>query len=147
MGAFDVLVGRWRGEGEIPLDPPMKLATETTIERLGEFIVIRSVGEPAEVPDTVSIVGGAPEGDPQPMHYFDDRGVKRMYLTVVDDGTWRIWRHPDEDPNGPEGPGFDQRFIGEISADGGRIQARWERRTGTTGDGWEVDFPIEYTRL
>ena len=147
MHAFDVLLGRWRGQGEVPLDPPMKIATETTIERLGDFVVIRSVGEPAEVPDTLSIVGGAPEGDPQPMHYFDDRGVKRMYLTAVEDATWRIWRHPDEDPNGPAGPGFDQRFIGRIAADGNRIEGRWERRTGDTGDGWEVDFPIDYTRI
>ena len=31
--------------------------------------LISSVGEPAEMPDSVSIIGGAPEGDPQPMHY------------------------------------------------------------------------------
>jgi len=33
-----------------------------------------SVGEPAEVPDSVSIIGGAPDGEPQPMHYFNARG-------------------------------------------------------------------------
>jgi hypothetical protein len=55
----------------------MKIFMEAKIERLGEFIVFSSVGKPAEVPDSVSIIGGAPDGEPQPMHYFDSRGVKR----------------------------------------------------------------------
>ena len=49
----------------------MHLTSDAKVERLGEYIVFSSVGEPAEVPDTLSIIGGAPEGEPQPMHYFD----------------------------------------------------------------------------
>jgi len=49
----------------------MKISVEAKIERLGEFIVLSSAGEPAEVPDSVSIIGGAPDGEPQPMHYFE----------------------------------------------------------------------------
>jgi hypothetical protein len=30
----------------------------------------------------------------------------------------------------PDGPGFNQRFIGEISADGKTIEGRWERGMG-----------------
>ena len=36
-----------------------------------------------------------------------------------------------EDWNGPHGPGFNQPFIGEISADGKTIAGRWERGLGT----------------
>jgi hypothetical protein len=74
MQVFEPLIGAWRGEGEIPIEPPMKVSVEATVERLGPFIVFRSVGEPAEVPDGLSIIGGAPDGEPQPMHYFDARG-------------------------------------------------------------------------
>jgi hypothetical protein len=35
------------------------------------------------VPDSVSIIGGAPDGEPQPMHYFDSRGVKRLFSTLA----------------------------------------------------------------
>jgi len=42
-------------------------AAESKIERLGELIVFSSVGQPAEVPDSVSIIGGASGGEPQPM--------------------------------------------------------------------------------
>jgi hypothetical protein len=146
MHEFEPLIGRWRVQGEIPTEPPIKVSGEATLQRLGEFVVFRSASEPPEVPDSISIIGGAPEGDPQPMHYFDGRGVKRMNLTRVEGSTWRIWRNPAEGWSGPDGPGFNQRFIGEISADGRTIQARWERGMGPTGDSWELDFPLTYTR-
>lgn len=124
----------------------MKLTVDATIERLGAFIVLRTVGEPAEVPDSVSVIGGASDGEPQPMHYFDSRGVKRMFVTTVEGSTWTIWRAPGEDWNGPDGPGFNQRFIGQISADGNTIDGRWERGMGQAGDEWEIDFPLTYVR-
>jgi hypothetical protein len=128
------------------MEPPLKISQEAEIERLGKFIVFSSVAEPAEVPDSISIIGGAPDGEPQPMHYFDSRGVKRLYLTTLEGSTWRIWRAPGEDWNGPHGPGFNHRFSGEISADGKTIEARWERGMGDAGDEWEIDFPIDYVR-
>ena len=138
MKDFEPLIGEWHGEGELPIDPPLKMSAETMIERLGEFVVIRSVGEPAELPDTISIVGGAPDGEPQPMHYFDSRGVKRLFLMTLDGSTWTIWRAPGEDWNGPDGPGFNQRYIGEISADGtvdrGPLGARPGGRRRRVGD-------------
>ena len=146
MDQFEPLIGAWHAEGEIPTDPPMKVSTETQVERLGEFIVIRTVGEPAEMPDSVSIIGGAPDGEPQPMHYFD---VARGQAAVPD-GPGRLHL---EDLAGarrglerPRRPGFNQRFIGEISADGATIEGRWERGLGASGDQWEVDFPLRYVR-
>ena len=146
MKQFEPLIGEWHGEGEIPMEPPMKLSVEAKIERLGKFIVFSSAGEPAEVPASVSIIGGAPEGEPQPMHYFDSRGVKRLFLMALEGSTLKIWRAPGEDWNGPDGPGFNQRFIGELSTDGKTIKARWERGVGEAGDEWGLDFPISYFR-
>ena len=146
MKQFDRLIGKWRVEGEIPIEPPMKVSGESKLERLGAFIVFSSVAEPVDVPDSLSVIGGAPNDEPQPMHYFDSRGVKRLFMTAVEESTWKIWRAPGEDWSGPDGPGFNQRFIGEISADGTRIEARWERGMGDAGDAWELDFPITYVR-
>ena len=64
----------------MPIEHPMKIAVEAKVELLGEFIVLRSVGEPADVPDSISIIGGAPEGEPQPIHYFDSPGVERLFV-------------------------------------------------------------------
>jgi len=109
METFQRLIGEWHGEGSVPGDPPLAVSAEVTIDRLGEFLVMRTVGEPAEMPDTLSIIGGAPENAPQPMHYFDSRGVTRLFMTTLDGPRWTIWRAPGEDWRGPDGPGFDQR--------------------------------------
>ena len=146
MKEFEPLIGEWHGEGEMPIEPPMTLSVDATVERMGQFIVFHSRGEPAQVPDSISIIGGAPDGEPQPMHYFDSRGVERLFLMSFGGSTWTIVRAPGEDWNGPDGPGFNQRFIGEISADGRTIEARWERGMGDAGDEWELDFPLTYTR-
>ena len=144
MKAFEPLIGQWHGEGTLPIDPPLKMSVEAKIERLGEFVVFSAVGEPAELPDSVSVIGGAPDGEPQPMHYFDSRGVERVYLMTLEGSTWKIWRAPGE--NWRDDPGFNQRFIGEISPDGGTIETRWERGVGDGGDTWELDFAMTYAR-
>lgn len=145
MDQFDPLIGSWHGSGEIPVEPPLAISVETTIERMGTLIVMRSAGEPEELPDSISIISSA-ASEPQPMAYFDARGVHRRYLTAVEGTTWRIWLAPGEDPHGPQGPGFNQRFIGELSDDGSRIDGRWERGAGDSGDQWEIDFPLTYVR-
>src|SRR4026209_981857 len=144
MKELEPLVGEWHAEGEIPGEPPTKVTVDATIERMGAFMVFRSTGQPAEMPTTLSVIGGAPDGERQPMHYFDSRGVKRLYLTTVEGSTWRIWTAPGEDWNGPDGPGFNQRFIGEISADGRTIDGRWERGLGETGGGGGGGFPVHH---
>jgi hypothetical protein len=146
LDPFEALIGEWRGTGEIPAEPPLRIDVEATIERLGAFVVIRSAGKPAELPDSLSVIGGAPDGEPQPMRYFDERGVERRYLTTVEGLVWTIWLAPGEDWNGPQGPGFNQRFIGTISAGGTTIDGRWERGLGAAGDAWEIDFRIAYVR-
>jgi hypothetical protein len=146
LGEFDRLVGEWRVEGKLPIDPPMTISGTATFERLGELIVFRSMSEAGDVPDSLSVIGGGPDGDPQPMHYFDSRGVRRRYVTAIEGVTWTIWRDPADDWDGPDGPGFNQRFIGEISGDGRTIDARWERGMGPDGDDWELDFPLRYVR-
>ncbi len=145
MDDFERLIGTWDATGDVPADPPIRLTLETTMERLGPWVVMRSLGEPAENPDSLSVIGGGPAGEPQPMRYFDSRGVQRRYLTTIEGSTWRIWRAPGEDWTGPNGPGFNQRFVGQIAPDGRTIDARWERST-STGDGWELDFPLRYVR-
>lgn len=146
MQEFEPLIGTWHGEGSIPIEPPMTITVEATVERMGAWLILRSTSEISEVPDNVSVIGGAPDGEPQPMHYFDARGVQRLFLMTLNGSTWTIWRAPGEDWNGPDGPGFNQRFIGELAPDRTRIDGRWERGMGDAGDRWELDFPLVYTR-
>ena len=45
-------------------------------------------------------------------HYFDSRGVARVYRTTLEGSTWRVWR---------EGSGDHQRYTGANSDDGRKI--------------------------
>ena len=55
-------------------------------------------------------------------HYFDSRGVARVYKMSVEEGVWKLWRdEPDFSPLD-----FSQRFTGTFSADGTTIAGRWE---------------------
>src|SRR2546430_8809858 len=116
MKKFERLIGEWHGEGEVSMEPPMKISVEAKIERLGELIVISTVGEPAEMPDSVSIIGGAPDGEPQPMHYFDARGGKRLLMMALEGSTRKIWRDPGQGSTRPHGPGLHQASLLDVYA-------------------------------
>jgi hypothetical protein len=83
------LVGEWTSEATHPQMPGVVIAGSSTFEWLDgeEFVIFRSHYEHPEIPDGVSIVG---DTDGFHMHYFDSRGVYRLYeLTIIDDG-WAI---------------------------------------------------------
>ena len=88
---MDQLIGEWAAVGQMEVDgQAIHITGHTTIERLGEFVVLHTTVQPPEFPDSISIIGGGPEGEPAPMHYFDERGVQRLYLSSVADGRWTI---------------------------------------------------------
>jgi hypothetical protein len=74
-------------------------------------------------------------------HYFDSRGVARIYRMSFADGIWRLSRSSaDFSPLD-----FWQRFTGTFSEDGARIEGRWE--ISDDGSSWTVDFDLIYTKL
>jgi hypothetical protein len=80
------LVGRWTTEATHPVVPGTVVAGSGEVEWLeGErFLIIRSRSDHPDFPDAISILG---DTDGLHMHYFDSRGVHRIYeLTVTEDG-------------------------------------------------------------
>ena len=98
--------------------------------------------DPLEMPaHGIAIIGPDPEREGNFLqHYFDSRGVARVYKMSVSDRGWKLWRDsPDFSPLG-----FSQRFAGSFSEDGNTISGTWEAcHDGTT---WEKDFDVTYTR-
>ena len=95
-----------------------------------------------EAPDGIAIIGADPEHHGNYLqHYFDSRGVARVYKMSFGDGIWKLWRDtPDFSPLD-----FPQRDAGSLSDDGNTISGAWEIcRDGVT---WEHDFDLTYTRL
>jgi hypothetical protein len=69
------------------------------------------------------------------MHYFDSRGVYRVYETSLEDGVLEISR---------DAPGFSQRFTGRFAEDGNSIDGVWE--LSRDDETWEDDLKITYRR-
>ncbi len=70
------------------------------------------------------------------MHYFDSRGVYRLYGLGMDGGVLKIWRHP---------LGFSQQFAGTIGGDGQTISGLW--KLSRDGSSWDDDLEIEFRRV
>jgi hypothetical protein len=135
---LDALVGTWTLEASIA--PPGVVGTATFEWTLdGRFLVERA--EAPGAPSGLKIV--APEsadGESYAQHYFDSRGVVRLYRMTFDGDRWALLRtEPDFTPLN-----FCQRYVGRL-ADGGRtIAGRWE--TSPDGETWTLDFELTYRR-
>ena len=95
-----------------------------------------------EAPDGIAIIGpDLSSEDTYLQHYFDSRGVTRVYRMTLTDRVWRLWR--DEADFSPLD--FRQRYSGVISDDGRTIAGAWEiSHDGTT---WQHDFHLSYRKL
>ncbi|HEX8205947.1 MAG TPA: hypothetical protein VF587_07820 [Solirubrobacteraceae bacterium] len=131
MDEFDVLVGEWSIEafGEV--------GGRVTFEWLEgrRFLVQRWTVDVPEAPDGIAVIGPTVAGDGIAQHYFDSRGIARVYGTSLESGVWRLWR---------DGPDFAQRFAGRLGEDRDTIEGAWEK--AMDGSTWEHDFAMTYRR-
>ena len=105
----------------------------------GAFLLQRSSVPVPEAPDGLSVIG-TDAGDGYTQHYFDSRGIARVYAMTFDGREWTLERHaPDFTPLS-----FHQRWLGAFTGDD-TIRGRWE--TSDDGREWALDFELEYHRL
>lgn len=152
LKALNQLVGNWTTEATHPAFPGSVLHGTAVIEWLdGErFLIYRSHTDHRDVPDAISIIGftdrdrvgnapntdSAASGTPHlSMHYFDSRGVFRVFDVSMDDDSWRIWR---------DARGFSQRFTGKFADGGNAIVGRWQLCRDDVH--WNDDLQITYRR-
>ena len=117
-------------EGEQP-------KAETSFEWLEgrRFLVQRWRVEHPAAPDGIAVIGWDDERRTYLQHYFDSRGVARVYEMSFADRVWKLWRIV---------PGFSQRFTGTFDENGNTIAGTWE--FSSDGSTWERDFDLAYTR-
>jgi hypothetical protein len=140
---LEPFLGEWRIEApRFPLPAELADAARVSYEWTlgGAFLLQRSSVPVPEGPDGLSVI--APDGpDGYTQHYFDDRGVVRVYAMAFDGRRWTLERHePDF-----SALDFHQRWIGAYSNDGDTIEGRWE--TSPDGSAWELDFELAYHRI
>jgi hypothetical protein len=134
--ALELLIGDWVTEATHPSLPGVVVRGTTTFEwGSGErFVVWRAANEHPDVPDSVSVLGTF-DDEPPALHYFDSRGVHRVYDMSITGDVWHLER---------DAPGFAQRFDGRFGADGSTIAGVWQLcRDGTT---WADDLEITFRR-
>ena len=128
---LDALVGAWNVEATHPMSPGLVVSGRATFEWLeGEkYLVQRSQAHHPQFPDAIWVIGDGLA------HYFDSRGVRRIYEVSTEDGVLRMAR--DE-------PGFSQRFEGRFSDDGDTLSGLWKLSRGDQT--WDDDLAITFRR-
>lgn len=132
----------------IPTDAPWPdvlpdMGARTSWEWMGDsgLLLQRWTVPITEAPDGLAVIGWDESRGTYLQHYFDDRGVIRVYELALDAGMLKLERTTaDYSPLA-----FSQRFEGTFTADGDRIEGAWfmaeDHRT------WVKDFDLVYSRV
>jgi hypothetical protein len=142
MRKLEVFVGEWSMQpvfGNAELNGVSGRAVfEWTLG--GHYLTQRTEVDHPEAPDSFAVIGIDAAGEGYTQHYFDARGVTRLYAMSLTDRVWTLLRvTADFSPLD-----FSQRYVGTFAADGNSIDGRWE--TSVDGSSWERDFDLSYTR-
>jgi hypothetical protein len=142
LATLEPLVGNWQMVATFESMPPTEDDAPCSFEWMpgGKFLIQRwSAPDPA--PSGIAIIGADPERKGAFLqHFFDSRGVARVYKLTLQDGVLELWRDaPDFSPLD-----FAQRYKGTFSEDGRTILGVWEIRH--PGGDWERDLGLDYHR-
>jgi hypothetical protein len=137
-------IGEWSLEMVMPGQPALPdIGARVTFEWMpGELWLIQRWKVPIpEAPDGIAMIGYDERRGSLLQHYFDQRGVARVYEMAFEDGVWRLERTKDDFSPFE----FSQRFTGTFSDDGGRINGTWE--IAHDKQTWTKDFDLNYVRV
>ena len=141
--ALTPLIGSWTVEAEFPTPGPLVIRGRSTFSWLlaHRYVLQQSEVDHPDAPDSHSVLApdpGRPGGWLQ--HYFDARGVVRLYEMSFDGRTWTLTRRaPDFSPLD-----FAQRFTADLVDGGDTLAGAWY--TGGGDDDWQLDFRMTYRR-
>jgi hypothetical protein len=139
------LVGQWTTEATHPAFPGTVIAGSNEFEWLDgdQFLIFRSHYDHPDFPDAISIIG---DTDGLRMHYFDSRGVHRLYeVTLADDG-WTVLmdRNAPDRSFAPSTAPFSQRLTYTIGD--GDQEISGTSQLCEEGETWTDDLAITLRR-
>jgi hypothetical protein len=148
LALLNVFIGEWSMDASFPLTAPAPIAGQSLVGRAvfewmlgGQFLAEHATIPHPDAPDSTAFIGFEPDSGAYTQHYFDSRGVARVYSMTLRAGVWMLLREtPDFTPLD-----FSQRYTATFSDDGNTIAGRWESRTDALS--WEHDFDLTYTKL
>lgn len=138
LGLLDVLVGDWTqlvsGHG----DPTGTVTFEWSLD---ERYLLQRTRLPAPFPESLAVIEYDEAAGGFRQHYFDSRGVTRIYRMTFTGSTWTLLR---TEPDFSE-LRFCQRLVATLSDDGRSVDGRWEQ-SHDGGETWEHDFGLRLER-
>ena len=140
------LVGRWTTEATHRGLPGAIIRGSSEIEWLeGErFLIYRSSYDHPDIPDSISIIG---DTDGLRMHYFDARGVHRIFKVTVTGEEWEMTmdRHSSAgsfaSPDAPFSQRITYTFEDEDRTMSGKAMLSYDNVK------WDDDLEITYRRM
>jgi hypothetical protein len=139
------LLGAWMTEATHPYLPGAMILGSSEIEWLeGErFLIYRSSYDHPDIPDAISIIGDTAG---LRMHYFDTRGVHRIYEVNVTADGWEtaMDRHAPATSFASPDDRFSQRMIFTFEDDDRTMAGKGELSHDNVT--WEDDLQITYRR-
>lgn len=141
MNRLDFFIGTWAIEVSHPQLQPRPITGEANFEWLDErYIIERTQINKPEFPSSIIIYDWDDAKGQYMQHYFDSRGVTRLYEMSFEEGNWKLWRTtPDFSPLD-----FHQRFNGIVNETGNHIESSWEQ--SADGVQWEHDFKLVFKK-
>lgn len=142
LDTLQPLIGEWAVEGRHVALSNTVIRGASVFEWWGDrtFLMHRSVLDHPDFPDSISMIGATRPDGGLAQHYFDSRGVHRLFDMTLADGVWTL----DRKAAGPKD--FDQRMKATFSADGTLITAEFELRDSQTHQ-MRHDFSVTYRRI
>jgi hypothetical protein len=141
----DRLAGRWTTEATHPGLPGTVIRGASEVEWLpGErFLIYRTSYDHPDIPDGISIIG---DTDGLHMHYFDTRGVHRIYDVKVTDEGWEMAMDQDSPAGSFASPDerFSQRMLFTFDDEDRTIRGKGKLSHDNVI--WEDDLQITYRR-
>jgi len=141
------LIGEWNMAMVMPGQPTPEVLPDVgarvTFEWMGDkaFMVERWTVPIPEAPNGLAVIGWDHGRGTFLQHYFDTRGVARVYEMTFEGGVWKMERKKEDfSPFA-----FSQRFTGTFANDGKRIDGTWE--IAKDHKRWEKDFDLIYMRI
>jgi len=138
LGLLDVLVGEWTQQVTGHGDPT---GTVTFEWGLGDAYLLQRSTLPPPCPESLGVIEFDESTSDFRLHYFDSRGVTRLYRMTFSGSDWTLLR---TEPDFSE-LSFAQRYVGTIADDGRSVEGRWEQ-SHDGGATWEVDFGLRFER-
>ena len=143
MQRLALFIGDWTlaaGFGGEPAGEPLGRARfEWTLG--DQYVIETSTVDAPGAPDSLTVMAWHPHENRYVQHYFDSRGVTRLYEMEFDGRVWKLQRGQEDFSE----LSFNQRYVGVFSEDGRTIDGHWDIQE--PGEDWRKDFDLIYRRV